>query len=323
MKTVTSLVIIILGVVLFSFVNVSTTNSFNLKKNTFYFDSSSFWLAQYGKYVFDRENCQKCHILNDEEKLHNPTKKSLDGIGKKNSDWWHFEHLLEATNMSQGSEMPSYAYLFSIKLDNEKLETLTSAKLSKNAYLGLSNYANNMFERLNSDNLIDKNKIVVLSEGLALISYIQQIEASVTRKYNDSIYSVELQRNQKIMEQQWNEFSRDKQKIKSLIYTTNKDSIKEGESLFVEKACSACHGMKGAGLVGPNLTDDYWINANKLEDLLYIIKDGVVEKGMQTWKEELTPYQTAKIVAYIRTLRNGNAKIPLAKEPQGKKVVIN
>ncbi len=92
-------------------------------------------------------------------------------------------------------------------------------------------------------------------------------------------------------------------------------SLSEGKNIFT-KNCAACHGKKGEGLVGPNLTDDYWIHGNRINDLFKTVKYGVVAKGMPTWGKQLSPTQIQEVTSYILTLHGTNP--PNAKAPQGK-----
>jgi cytochrome c oxidase cbb3-type subunit 3 len=87
-----------------------------------------------------------------------------------------------------------------------------------------------------------------------------------------------------------------------------------GRKVFVT-LCAACHKMDGGGLVGPNLTDDYTLHGGSLQDVFKTIKYGVPEKGMISWKEQLSPMQMAQVSNYILTLRGTNP--PDAKEKQG------
>jgi len=79
--------------------------------------------------------------------------------------------------------------------------------------------------------------------------------------------------------------------------------------------CAACHKPDGGGLVGPNLTDDYWIHGGSIKDIFKTIKYGWPEKGMQSWKDNYTPLQIAQLASYVKSLRG--TKPAIAKEPQG------
>lgn len=90
--------------------------------------------------------------------------------------------------------------------------------------------------------------------------------------------------------------------------------IGEGAALYA-KNCIACHGDKGQGGVGPNLTDDYWIHKGGIKDIFYSIKYGWQEKGMKPWKDDFSPSQIAQLSSFIRTLKGTNPPTP--KEKQG------
>ncbi len=87
-----------------------------------------------------------------------------------------------------------------------------------------------------------------------------------------------------------------------------------GKKTFVT-LCAACHKADGGGMVGPNLTDDYWIHGGSIKNLFTTIKYGVPDKGMISWKEQLNPQQMAQVASYILTLKGTNP--PDAKEKQG------
>lgn len=95
--------------------------------------------------------------------------------------------------------------------------------------------------------------------------------------------------------------------------------VAEGRELFV-KHCVACHLDKGQGLVGPNLTDGYWIHGCEPMQMLHTIQDGVAAKGMPAWMNQLGPTRTQTVLAYVLTLRDTN--VP-GKEPQGEPCEFN
>ena len=90
--------------------------------------------------------------------------------------------------------------------------------------------------------------------------------------------------------------------------------LEAGKKTFVT-LCAACHKTDGGGLVGPNLCDDYWIHGGSLQSIFKTVKYGVPDKGMISWKEQLTPVQMAQVSNYILTLKGTNPAD--AKEKQG------
>lgn len=90
--------------------------------------------------------------------------------------------------------------------------------------------------------------------------------------------------------------------------------IDAGHKIFSGN-CAPCHGDKGQGIVGPNLTDDYWIHGGSIHDVFKSIKYGWVEKGMKSWKDDFSPNQIAQLASFIKSLKGSNP--PGAKEKQG------
>lgn len=100
--------------------------------------------------------------------------------------------------------------------------------------------------------------------------------------------------------------------------SVDKAILADGQRLYVNN-CAPCHRPDGGGLVGPNLTDDYWIHGSKFEDNLKVIWNGVPEKGMVTWKGVLKPGEIHAVASYIYTLRGthpANPKPPENQQPQ-------
>ncbi len=85
--------------------------------------------------------------------------------------------------------------------------------------------------------------------------------------------------------------------------------VAQGKQLFLNY-CSPCHRADGGGLVGPNLTDDYWIHGSNFTDNVRTIWNGVPEKGMITWKNSLKPKQVHEVASYIYTLRGTHPANP-------------
>jgi len=98
--------------------------------------------------------------------------------------------------------------------------------------------------------------------------------------------------------------------------TTDPAVLAAGATVF-KTNCVACHGEHAQGIVGPNLTDDYWLHGNKINQVFTTIKYGVLTKGMPTWENQLTPRQIADVANYVKSLHGTNPPNP--KAPQGVK----
>ncbi|WP_316829650.1 cbb3-type cytochrome c oxidase N-terminal domain-containing protein [Pedobacter aquatilis] len=92
--------------------------------------------------------------------------------------------------------------------------------------------------------------------------------------------------------------------------------LEEGKGVFSSN-CVVCHGDKGQGLIGPNLTDDFWLHGGGINNVFKTIKYGVPEKGMISWEKNLTPKQISAVANYILSLHGSNPAG--AKAPQGEK----
>ncbi len=101
-------------------------------------------------------------------------------------------------------------------------------------------------------------------------------------------------------------------------YLSEASDLAVGKNLFME-SCKVCHGVAGEGLVGPNLTDDYWIYGGDIKDIFKTIKYGA-KNGMKNWKDELNPVQMQQVASFIKSLKGTNP--PNAKHPQGELYVV-
>ena len=98
----------------------------------------------------------------------------------------------------------------------------------------------------------------------------------------------------------------------------DKALIEPGKQVF-QTNCVTCHGPAAGGVVGPNLTDDYWIHGDGTPVAIWkVVNEGVPEKAMPTWGKQLAAEQVKQVVAYVISLHGSHPAN--AKEPQGKKV---
>ena len=90
----------------------------------------------------------------------------------------------------------------------------------------------------------------------------------------------------------------------------------KAQALFTQQ-CAACHKPDGSGLIGPNLTDSYWIHGNKPGEIYNTISKGVLAKGMPTWGPILGTERVKMMAAYVTTLKGKN--LP-GKAPEGTEI---
>jgi len=97
---------------------------------------------------------------------------------------------------------------------------------------------------------------------------------------------------------------------------TDATKLASGKTLFGQN-CAACHGQNAEGMVGPNLTDEYWLHGGDVNEVFKTIKFGVTSKGMVAWQGKLSDDQILEVSSYILSLQGSNPAN--AKAPQGEK----
>lgn len=92
------------------------------------------------------------------------------------------------------------------------------------------------------------------------------------------------------------------------------ERTKEGHEIFTGR-CAACHGPSGEGVIGPNLTDNFWVHGKgSRADIFQVISEGVPALGMPTWKDQLKDTELVAVSSYVYTLKGKNLQ---GKPPQG------
>lgn len=90
-------------------------------------------------------------------------------------------------------------------------------------------------------------------------------------------------------------------------FSVEKDWLRVGEIVF-KANCVSCHGRKGEGKVGPNLTDEHYKNVNVVEDIAKVVEKGANGNAMPAWGNRLHKNEIVMVSAYIATLRGTNAE---------------
>ena len=97
-------------------------------------------------------------------------------------------------------------------------------------------------------------------------------------------------------------------------YASDADRAVVGAGVFAT-ACASCHGADGGGLIGPNLADGFWLHGAGPEPVWRVINEGVLDKGMPAWKDQLSDDERAGLVAYTASIQGTSPTNP--KAPQG------
>ena len=91
---------------------------------------------------------------------------------------------------------------------------------------------------------------------------------------------------------------------------SNDAAVIDADTRRISNSARRAIARTAAVLVGPNLTDNYWIHGSAFTDNVKVIWDGVPAKGMITWKAILKPDQIYDVASYIYTLRGAKLATP-------------
>lgn len=91
--------------------------------------------------------------------------------------------------------------------------------------------------------------------------------------------------------------------IDKVTLLTDAASLAKGKEIFTN-ACVACHKADGGGLVGPNLTDEYWINGGGIKNVFKLIAEGSKNNPtMVAWAKTLGTTEVQKVASYVLSLQ--------------------
>lgn len=104
-------------------------------------------------------------------------------------------------------------------------------------------------------------------------------------------------------------------------YTMKTDAaaLKRGEEIFTGNTnlCFTCHRADLGGVVGPNLTDEYWIHGGKFNDIVKSIKTGYPDKGMMPYgsNAKLSDEDVVNLASFIKSKRDSHPQSPKPIDP--------
>jgi len=95
---------------------------------------------------------------------------------------------------------------------------------------------------------------------------------------------------------------------------TDAADLNAGKAIF-DTNCVACHMADGGGGIGPNLTDQYWIQGGGIKNIFNTISEGGRDgKGMIAWKQTLKPLEMAQVSSYVVKMEGITPANPKAAE---------
>jgi cytochrome c oxidase cbb3-type subunit 3 len=129
---------------------------------------------------------------------------------------------------------------------------------------------------------------------------------TLTEAYEDTVAE-----NLKLQFEEIGELSVDEATV--LKYMNDPKWLAIGAAVY-KTHCKSCHAEDGSGIVGPNLTDDYYKNVNQLMDLAEVIQNGAANGSMPAWKNRLIPNEVVLVSAYVANMRGKDLPGPRGQE---------
>jgi len=149
---------------------------------------------------------------------------------------------------------------------------------------------------------------IIFAVVYLLVYHVYDIGKLPHEEYADELKAAQIQKEARL---KLVGASIDESNVKQL---TDVTSLSAGKTIFIAR-CSPCHGQQAQGIVGPNLTDDYWLHGGSVNDIFKTVKYGVPAKGMVPWQGVLKPDEMQDVVSYVMSLHGSNPPNP--KAPQG------
>lgn len=93
----------------------------------------------------------------------------------------------------------------------------------------------------------------------------------------------------------------------SLLALMNDEPSRSGGAAVFATQCAVCHNRDGSGMVGPNLTDEVYLNVRTIEEIPKFIRAGSKTLTMPPFTpDRLSNNDLAMVSAYVATLRGQN-----------------
>ncbi|NQW30486.1 MAG: c-type cytochrome [Ignavibacteria bacterium] len=98
------------------------------------------------------------------------------------------------------------------------------------------------------------------------------------------------------------------------VLLTDQASLEKGKEIFnsTNSLCFTCHREDLGGIIGPNLTDEYWMHGCSLEVIIKNITSGFPEKGMLPYgsSNKLSDTELLQVASYIVSKKGSNPPDP-------------
>jgi len=87
--------------------------------------------------------------------------------------------------------------------------------------------------------------------------------------------------------------------------------VDAGRATF-NATCASCHHATLTGGIGPSLVDAVWVHGGQPTQMLKVVNEGVLTKGMPAWGPILGPKKVSEVLAFILSHHTPPADVALA-----------
>ncbi|QOV88406.1 cbb3-type cytochrome c oxidase N-terminal domain-containing protein [Humisphaera borealis] len=102
--------------------------------------------------------------------------------------------------------------------------------------------------------------------------------------------------------------------VNSLLGYIHDDKVRSAGAAIFAANCALCHKPNGSGQVGPNMTDDVYINIRTIDDIPRLIRSGAKNGAMPSFAR-MPPNDIIRVAAFVASLRGTN--VPGGKPMEG------
>lgn len=81
-------------------------------------------------------------------------------------------------------------------------------------------------------------------------------------------------------------------------FSYSEEAAAAGAEIYATN-CLVCHGPELEGGIGVSFIDDEWIHGGQAADVISVIRNGVLDRGMPAWGQILSPEQINEVASYI------------------------
>ena len=159
---------------------------------------------------------------------------------------------------------------------------------------------------------------VYLFYGTIIFAGIYMVRFHIMGDYNqDQEYQTEVKEAQAAVDA-YLKTAPDSMNKDKVTLLTDAASIAAGKALY-QTNCIACHRPDGGGQIGPNLTDEFWINGGGIKNVFNTIMEGGRDgKGMVSWKTTIKPSDIQKVASYVLSMQGSKPVNPKPAEQEAK-----